>query len=180
MGVHSLIETWLAEASLPSNLTRVLDEDGFFFMPYGSVSLTLAVPEQEPYFVLYVPLMSVSGLTPRGLSEFYHHLLVLQLRGDLPLGMSFGMELDGSLLCMAGSYRVKGLDASSFDMLIREVVSAAEPLRESLERLYMDFAKADDAGERSDTGSAPAPAAPIRELSDADLLNAQLTQALRF
>ncbi len=57
--------------------------DGFCSMPYGDITLTFAVPEEEAFFVLYTPLMPVSGVNEKILSRFFQQLLAFQLRGDL-------------------------------------------------------------------------------------------------
>ena len=72
MNTRTLIENWLSQSSLAAGGLRALDADGFWAVPYGSITLTLAVPEEEAFFVLYAPLMSVSGGGAQVLSALAH------------------------------------------------------------------------------------------------------------
>ena len=177
MSVHTLIENWLSQTVLAAGGLHTLDEHGFWAVSYGSITLTLAVPEKEPFFILYVPLMSVSGGSEQTLSRFYRRLLVWQLEGVLPTGMAFGMDYDGPLVSVVGQYRTQGLDATSFDALLREAATGAEDLRARLETLFAELVtgeKTETSGPASQTqaGSVQKDAA----LSDQDLLKAYLLQ----
>lgn len=81
MNTRTLIENWLSQSSLAAGGLRALDADGFWAVPYGSITLTLAVPEEEAFFVLYAPLMSVSGGGAQVLARFYRHLAHLAAGG---------------------------------------------------------------------------------------------------
>ncbi len=185
MSVHSLVETWLSQGSLAAGGSRSLDENGFWSVSYGSITLTLAVPEGEPFFVLYAPLMSVSGAGEQVLARFYRQLLIWQLEGNLPPGMAFGMDYDGTPVSVVGRYHTRGLDAAAFDTLLRETAAGAEELRSRLEDLFTDLAEEDTEAPTPDipTGTTPdAQADTIRResaLSDNDLLRARL-QGIRF
>ena len=176
MSARTLIENWLSQTSLAAGGVRTLDADGFWTVPYGRITLTLAVPDGEPFFVLYAPLMSVSGGSEQTLSRFYRRLLVWQLQGDLPTGMAFGMDYDGSLVSVVGQYRTQGLDAASFDALLRETAAGAEALRSRLETLFVELATQ----EKTSGPESRMPAGTGQEdssFSDHELLQARLLQA---
>ncbi len=179
MSTRTLIENWLSQSSLVAGGLRALDADGFWAVPYGSITLTLAVPEEEAFFVLYAPLMSVSGGSAQVLARFYRRLLIWQLEGNLPTGMAFGMDYDGTLVSVVGQYRVQGLDAVSFDALLRDASVGAEELRPRLEALFVEFLT-----EEKSSGLESQPQAEaVREdssLSDRDLLHTRLLQGMRY
>lgn len=179
MNTRTLIENWLSQSSLAAGGLSALDADGFWAVPYGSITLTLAVPEEEAFFVLYAPLMSVSGGGAQVLARFYRHLLIWQLEGDLPTGMAFGMDYDGTLVSVVGQYRTQGLDATGFDALLREATAGAEELRPRLEALFVELL----AEEKSSGPESQAQAGAVLEdssLSDHDLLHARLLQGKRY
>lgn len=178
MNARTLVETWLSKAALPADLPRTLDPDGFWSMPYGRTTLTLAVPENQSFFVLYAPLMSVADGTAERLAAFYHELLTLQLRGELPVGMAFGMDVEDPLVSIVGQYPLSGLNPTAFDRLMHEAAAASEALRDKLENLFADLSP-DNAVESGDAPERRRPSAAL-DLSDQELLRTQMAQALRF
>lgn len=177
LSTHTLIESWLSQTSFAASGIQSLDDKGFWTLSYGGVALTLAVSEDDSFFVLYAPLMSVSGGNEQTLSSFYHQLLIWQLRGDLPAGMAFGMDYDGSVVCVAGQYRTRGLDATSFDTLLREAAAAAESMRSRLESLFEELLAKESSGEEKMPAE---PKAEASQLSDQELLYARLMQNQRY
>ncbi len=179
MSTRTLIENWLSQSSLAAGGLCTLDADGFLAVPYGSITLTLAVPEGEAFLVLYAPLMSVSGGSEQVLARFYRQLLIWQLEGDLPAGMAFGMDYDGILVSMVGQYRTQGLDAAGFDALLREAAAGADELRPRLEALLVELMaeeKSSGSESRTQTGTAQ----ENSSLSDHELLHARLMQGIRY
>ena len=177
MNTRTLVETWLSEAALPADLPRTLDPNGFWSMPYGRTTLMLAVPEERPFLLLYAPLMSVAGGTVERLAAFYHELLTLQLRGELPAGMAFGMDVEDPLVSIVGQYPLSGLTPAAFDLLIQEVAAASEDLRDRLESLVAGLSP----GEPAESGDLPERGlSAAHDLSDQELLRTQMTQTLRF
>lgn len=156
---------------------RTLDPDGFWSMPYGRTTLTLAVPENRTFLLLYAPLMSVAEGTTERLAAFYRELLTLQLRGELPVGMAFGMDVEDPLVSLVGQYPLSGLNPAAFDRLIHEVAAASEDLRDRLENLFAGLPP-DNAGESGDAPQRGLSAA--HDLSDQELLRTQMAQTLRF
>lgn len=177
LSIHTLIENWLSQTSLSAGGVQSLDDKGFWAVSYGSIALTLAVPENDPFFVLYAPLMSVSGGNEQTLSRFYRRLLIWQLQGDLPAGMAFGMDYDGTLVSVVGQYRTQGLDATSFDTLLREAAAAAESMRSRLESLFEELV-AEETTREGESRTEPEPVES--HLSDHELLYARLMQSQRY
>ena len=174
MSTRTLIENWLSQSSLAAGGLCTLDADGFLAVPYGSITLTLAVPEGEAFLVLYAPLMSVSGGSEQVLARFFW-----QLEGDLPAGMAFGMDYDGILVSMVGQYRTQGLDAAGFDALLREAAAGADEQRPRLEALLVELMaeeKSSGSESRTQTGTAQ----ENSSLSDHELLHARLMQGIRY
>ena len=137
MNTYSLIENWLSQEALAENVANSPDADGLWRLPYGRITLSLGVPEQADSFILYVPLMSVTGADETARAAFYQYLLHLQLKGTLPMGMTFGMDLDDTLVGMVGQFAVAGMDMRSFDNLLSEVASSADALYEQLQSGYI-------------------------------------------
>ena len=178
MNTYSLIENWLSQTPLSENGANSPDADGLWRLPYGGITLSLGVPEEADSFILYVPLMSVTGADESARATFYQHLLHLQLKGALPMGMAFGMDLDDTLVGLVGQYAVAGMDMHSFDKLLREVAASADGLCEQLQsrfdELLDDGIPAESLEELPQSRSAEAP------LSDEELLRVRMMQGIHF
>ena len=174
MNAYSQIEDWITQTALAVDSMNSPDADGFWRLPYGRVTLSLGVSEQSDSFILYAPLMSVAGAGSDTLSEFYQYLLHLQLRGALPSGMAFGMDLDDTLVGVVGQYPMADLDLPSFDSILRNAASAADALCEQLQSRFTAMLDADAPAE----GPAEPLAAP--QLSDEELLRARMMQSMHF
>ena len=175
MNTYSLIENWLSQTALAENVANSPDADGLWRLPYGRITLSLGVPEQADSFILYVPLMSVTGADETARAAFYQYLLHLQLKGTLPMGMTFGMDLDDTLVGMVGQFAVAGMDMRSFDNLLSEVASSADALYEQLQSHFEDLLHSDAPAERQEE-SLPSPA--VSQLSNEELLRIRMMQSI--
>ena len=177
MSAYSQIESWISQTTLASDGMNK-DADGFWRLPYGRITLSLGVPEQADSFLLYTPLMSVTGAGDATLAAFYQYLLHLQLQGALPAGMAFGMELEDTLVGMVGQYELKGMDLPAFDTLLRNVASAADGLCAQLQNHFISLMDA-DAPATMQEKSPQSPSARV-QLSDEELLLANMMQSIRL
>ena len=179
MSAYSQIESWITQTTLvPAGAP---DADGFWQLPYGRVTLSLGASQQTDSFLLYVPLMSVAGAGESTLAVFYQYLLRLQLQGALPIGMTFGMEEDDTLVGMAGHYPLKKIDFPNFDKLLNKVASAADELCGLLQSRFCELldGEAPEAPREQAPQSAPTPAMNAFQLSDEELL-ARMMQSVFF
>jgi len=192
MSARAQIESWLAMADLPPALPRKLDAEGFWSASMGGVTLTLGIPAhleqaERPQFFLYMPLLSLEGFVSTVRERFYRRLFEIQLRGELPPGMAFGMDSDGDILALAGRYPVRVMEAALFSETIRLVLSAGTELRPQLEACLTALAEESGAGSTSPGGIAPSaapsaamPAASSACLSDQDILRMQAFQNIQI
>ena len=187
MSARAQIESWLAMADLPPALPRKLDAEGFWSASMGSVTLTLGIPAhleqaERPQFFLYMPLLSLEGFASSVRERFYRRLFEIQLRGELPPGMAFGMDSDGDLLALSGRYPVRVMEAALFSETIRLVLSAGTELRPQLEACLTALAE-EGAGSAPTGGPAPTAAMPAASsacLSDQDILRMQAFQSIQI
>lgn len=164
MSARSTIENWLNAASLPSGISRTFNERGFWSMGDGSVGLTLAVSEKAERFFLYLPLLRTGSAPERRLPEFFREILSMQLRGELPAGLMFGLNREDDMLSLTGAWPLRSMDAVLFDELIHASLAAAVRLRPQLEALLATPA----AGENDvSLGSETSPAASSAPRNDA-------------
>lgn len=177
MNTYSLIENWLSQTALAADGTNSPDADGLWRLPYGRITLSLGVPEEADSFILYVPLLSVTGADDTARAAFYQNLLHLQLKGALPMGMAFGMDLDDTLVGMVGQYAVAGMDMRSFDRLLSDTASAADALCGQLQTHFEELLHNDTPAERQEE-SLPSPA--VSQLSDEELLRIRMMQGMHF
>lgn len=128
------LEGWLEEASLPVGTSRQIDDDGFWSIRMGAALVTLALDARTPG-VLYVfaPLFSLGEAPPRG--DFSEGLLALQLSGELPPGVMFGLDRESRRLVLTGRFSLRRLDAAAFDGLLHALLGAVPLLQEQLRAL---------------------------------------------
>lgn len=122
--------------------------------------------------------MSVTGADDSARAAFYQHLLHLQLKGALPMGMAFGMDLDDTLVGMVGQYAVAGMDMPSFDKLLREVAASADGLCEQLQSRFEELL--DDGIPAEGLEDLPQSRSAEAQLSDEELLRVRMMQGIHF
>jgi len=180
MSTRTIIERWLASAGFPADLPRTLDKDGFWSMPYGNITLGLGVPEERPTFVLYAPLMTTAGAQADQLADFYHQLLVLQLEGELPPGICFGMDRDDSLVHLVGSFSTDGMDAVIFERLVQSAAAVADDMQGRLRELFGEILASKVSGSSSGLEKTYAGTGAEPVLDDKALIHSQMMRSLRF
>lgn len=178
MSTYSQIESWIPQTALAAGGTNRPDAEGFWRLPYGRITLSLGVPEQSDSFILYAPLMSVTGASHAALASFYQYLLQLQLQGSLPAGMAFGMDMGDTLVGIVGQYAVSGMDLHSFDRLLRDAASAADALSEQLQSRFAEMLDDDIPAVPSE--KLPQSRSTEAPLSDEELLRARMMQSMSF
>ena len=175
MNHRSQLENWLAAAALPPELPRTLDEGGFWSMSSGSVTLSLAVPsddggEKEQFF-LYVPVLNTAGAEDRILARFYRVLLEIQLSGQLPAGLSFGMNDEDDLVVLVGSYPFRTMNAPLFDELLHLALDSAVRLHYQLDEYFTRLTEQQNEEKQPENIALRQSDASV--LSDSDLLSMQ-------
>ena len=189
MDYQTVVEGWLAEASLPGRLPRRFGPNGQWTVNVGGTTMTMAVDSARETLYFCATLFKLEGDEP---AAFLRRLLVLQSEPVFPAGFALTLETESNTLLLFGRFALGTLNAASFNTLLTDTFARVETLTDKIREARRTLAALEAAaagveGKTNDPAPTPSPdrrpADPAEidydELSDEELLRLQIMQSMR-